>query len=74
MLLHLEFRCSRQNLPLLRQAVKAFLHDLRYMDDLHVLRENLTFRHEFTGDRLYDDGAQHRAYISRRFYDKVTRR
>ena len=45
------------------------------MDDLHVLRETLTFRDEFFfGDRTRDDGARHLADIPRRFYDKVTRR
>ena len=66
---------SRQTLPLLRRALKAFLRDLRDMDDLHVLRETLTFHDEFFfGDRTRDDGAQRRADLPRRFYDKVTRR
>ncbi len=66
---------SRQTLPLLRRALKAFLRDLRDMDDLHVLRATLTFSDEFLfGDRTHDNGAQHRADIPRRVYDKVTRR
>ena len=72
-LFHLEFRCSRQNLPLLRRTLKAFLRDLHGLADLHVLNETLTFREEYTGERLYDNGAQHRADIALRFYDKVRR-
>ena len=75
MLFRLDLCSSRQTLPLLRRALKAFLRDLRDMDDLHVLRETLTFRDEFFfGDRTRDDGARHLADIPRRFYDKVTRR
>ena len=70
-LLHLEFRCSRQNLPLLRRALKAFLRDLHCLADMHVLTDTLTFREEYTGQRLYDNGAQHRADIALRFYDRV---
>ena len=69
---HLEFRSSRRNLPLLRRAVKTFLRGLRALSDLHVLRETLTFRDEFTGDRLRDDGAQHQGDILRQVFDKVT--
>ena len=64
---------SRQNLPLLRRTLKAFLRDLHGLADLHVLNETLTFREEYTGERLYDNGAQHRADIALRFYDKVRR-
>ena len=70
-LLHLEFRCSRQNLPLLRRALKAFLRDLHNLAEMHVLTDTLTFREEYTGQHLYDNGAQHRADIALRFYDKV---
>ncbi len=70
-LLHLEFRSSRQNLPLLRRALKAFLRDLHNLADMHVLTETLTFREEYTGQRLYDNGTQHRADIALRFYDRV---
>ena len=70
-LVHLEFRCSRQNLPLLCRALAAFLQDLCYLSDMHVLTETLTFREEYTGQRLFDNGAQHRADIALRFYDRV---
>ena len=70
-LLHLEFRCSRQNLPLLCRALEAFLQDLCYLPDMHVLTETLTFCEDYTGQRLYDNGTQHRADIALRFYDKV---
>ena len=70
-LLHLEFRCSRQNLPLLCRALEAFLQDLCDLSDMHVLTETLTFREEYTGQRLFDNGAQHRAEIALRFYDRV---
>ena len=33
-LLHLEFRCSRYNLPLLRRALEAFLRDLHNLADM----------------------------------------
>ena len=70
-LLHLEFRCSRQNLPLLRRALKALLQDLHNLADMHVLTDTLNFREEYTGQRLYDNGAQHRADIALRFCDRV---
>ena len=72
-LFHLDLCSSRQSLPLLRRALKAFLRDLHGLGDLHVLRETMAIREEYTGDRLYDNGAQHRADIPLRFYDKVRR-
>ena len=71
-LLHLEFRCSRYNLPLLRRALEAFLRDLHNLADMHVLTDTLTFREDYTGQRLYDNGTQHRAVIALRFYDRVS--
>ena len=41
--------------------------------DMHILTETLTFREEYTEDRTHDNGAQHRADIALRFYDKVRR-
>ena len=70
-LVHLEFRCSRQNLSRLRWALEAFLRDLHNLPDMHVLTETLTFCEDYTGQRRYDNGTQHRADIALRFYDKV---
>ena len=70
---HVEFCSSRRDLPLLCLAVETWLGRLQAMSDTHVLRETLTFLDEFTGDRLYDDGAYHRFDIPRRVFDKVTR-
>ena len=69
---HVEFCSSRRDLPLLCLAVETWLGRLQAMSDMHVLRETLTFHDEFTGDRLYDDGAYHRFDIPRRVFDKVT--
>ena len=69
--LNLEFRCSRQDLPLLCHALVAYLQDLCSLTDMHALTETLTFREEYTGQRLYDNGTQHRGDIALRFYDRV---
>ena len=73
-LLDIEFRCSRTNLSLLRLAIKTFLQDLRQIEDLHVLRETLTFSDEFTGVRLYDNGKHYRSDIPCRLFSKVRAR
>ena len=51
--LHIEFCCIRRNLSLLQSAIRTFLQDLRHIEDLHVLRETMTFSDEFTGVRLF---------------------
>ncbi len=70
---HIEFRSSRRDLPLLCRAVEAYLGRLRDLSGVQVLRETFTFRDEFTGHRLGDDGAYHRFDIPRRVFEKVTR-
>ena len=72
--LHIEFCCIRRNLSLLRLAIKTFLLDLRQIEDLHVLRETLTFSDEFTGVRLYDNGKHYRSDIPCRLFSKVKAR
>ena len=69
---HVEFRSSRRDLPLLCRAVETYLDRLRALSGVQVLRETFTFRDEFTGHRLGDDGAYHRFDIPRRVFDKVT--
>ena len=59
--LHIEFVCKRKTLLSLHRAVRIFLHDIRQIEVLYVLRETLTFSDEFTGIRLYDNGKHHRA-------------
>ena len=70
---HVDFRSSRRDLPLLCRAVEAYLGRLRDLSGVQVLRETFTFRDEFTGHRLGDDGAYHRFDIPRRVLEKVTR-
>ena len=70
---HIEFRSSRRKLPQLCQAVKRFLLGLRGLDDLHVLSETLTFHHEYTGYRTFNDGVRHEADILRRLFQKLIR-
>ena len=71
-LIHLEFRCTRQNLSRLQWALQAFLHDLCNLPELNVLADTLTFSEDYTGQRLYDRGDQHRANFALRFYHNVT--
>ena len=70
-LLHLEFRCSRQNLSRLRWALEAFLQSLCNLPELDVLADTLTFSEDYTGQRLHDHGTQHRANMALRFYNRV---
>ena len=70
-LVHLEFRCSRQNLSRLRWALEAFLQNLCNLPELNVLADTLTFSEDYTGQRLYDRGNQHRANFALRFYSNV---
>ena len=69
--LHIEFCCVRRDLSLLRSAIRTFLQDLLQIEDLHVLRETLTFSDEFTGVRLYDNGRHYRSDIPRRLFGKA---
>ena len=70
--LHIEFCCIRRNLSLLQSAIRTFLQDLRHIEDLHVLRETMTFSDEFTGIRLYDNGQHYRSDIPRRLFRKAS--
>ena len=70
-LVHLEFRCSRQNLSRLCWALEAFLQNLCNLPELDILADTLTFSEDYTGQRLYDHGTQHRANMALRFYDRV---
>ena len=69
--LHVEFCCIRRNLSLLQLAIQTFLQDLRQIEDLHILRDTLTFSDEFTGVRLYDNGKHYRSDIPRRLFSKA---
>ena len=71
-LLHIEFTCQRKTLLSLHRAVRIFLHDIRQIEVLYVLRETLTFSDEFTGIRLYDNGKHHRADVCGRLVAKAT--
>ena len=70
-LVHLEFRCSRQNVSRLRWALEAFLQNLCNLPEMNVLTETLTFCDDYTGQRLHDNGTQHRANVALRFYNNV---
>ena len=70
-LVHLEFRCSHQNLSRLCWALEAFLQNLCNLPELDVLADTLTFSEDYTGQRLYDHGTQHPANMALRFYDRV---
>ena len=70
--LHIEFCCIRRNLSLLQLAIQTFLQDLRQIEDLHVLRDTLTFSDEFTGVRLYDNGNHYQSDIPCRLFSKAT--
>ena len=70
-LVHLEFRCSRQNLSRLCWSVESFLQNLCNLPELNVLADTLTFSEEYSGQRLYDRGNQHRANFALRFYSSV---
>ena len=65
---------SRDDISRLHRAVRKFLIGLEDLDDLHVLRETLTFRDEYTGDRISDDGEHHQVDSLRRLPQKLTRR
>ena len=68
---HLEFRCSRQNLSRLCWSIESLLQDLCNLPELNVLADTLTFSEEYSGQRLYDRGNQHRANFALRFYSNV---
>ena len=71
---HIEFCTIRGNISGLRRALRKFLTELGDMDDLHVLRETLTFRDEYTVERIYDDGEYHKADILHRLPQKLALR
>ena len=48
-----------------------FLHDLCNLPELNVFAETLTFCDDYTGQRLHDNGTQHRANIALRFCNNV---
>ncbi len=66
-----EFRCSRQDLSRLCWAIESLLQDLCNVPELNVLTDTLTFSEEFSGQRMYDRGNQHRANFALRFYKYV---
>ena len=66
-----EFRCSRHNLSRLCWAIESLLQDLCNIPELNVLTDTLTFSKDYTGQRLYDRGNQHRANFALRFYSNV---
>ena len=66
-----EFRCSRQDLSRLCWAIESLLQDLCNIPELNVLTDTLTFSEEYSGQRLYDRGNQHRANFALRFYKYV---
>ena len=71
-LLHIEFVCQHKALLSLHRAVRIFLHDIRQIEVLYVLRRTLTFSDEFTGVRLHDNGKHHRADVCGRLVAKAT--
>ena len=71
---HIEFCTCRGDISGLRKALRKFLTELEDLDDLHVLRETLTFRDEYTGERIPDDGEYHKVDILRRLPHKLARR
>ena len=70
-LVHLEFRCSRQNLSRMCWALDSLLQNLCNLPELNVLADTLTFSEDYPGQRLYDRGDQHRANFALRFYKYV---
>ena len=66
-----EFRCSRQDLSRLCWAIESLLQDLCNVPELNVLTDTLTFSEEYSGQRMYDRGNQHRANFALRFYKYV---
>ena len=71
---HIEFATSRCDISRLHRAVRKLLIGLEDLDDLHVLRETLTFRDEYTGERIFDDGEYNQVDILRRLPQKLARR
>ena len=52
-------------------ALQSFLQNLCNLPELNVLADTLTFSEDYTGQRLYDRGNQHRANFALRFYSNV---
>ena len=72
---HIEFSTYRCEIDFgLHRAVRNFLIELGDLDDLHVLRETLTFRDEYTGERIFDRGKYHKCDILHRLPQKLARR
>ncbi len=71
---HIELFTTRGDISGLRKALRKFLTGLGDLDDLHVLQETLTFRDEYTVERIYDRGEYHKADILHRLPQKLALR